>query len=84
MSNALTVYDRNGAKRQYLVAQVADLTQAVSMTQDLMTFSTGSVDYLNVLTAQQTLLAAQISLIGCDLARHQSVINLYQSMGGGR
>ncbi len=84
VSNALTVYDKCNEKSAFLTSQVADLQQAVTMTSDLFTYSTGDVDYLNVLTAQQSLLGAQISLISCNQARDLAVINLYQSLGGGR
>ena len=49
-----------------------------------MLYSTGSTNYLEVLTAQQSLLSAQISQINTDLARSRAVINLYQALGGGR
>ena len=54
------------------------------MTRELLLYSTGQTNYLEVLTAQQTLLSAQISLIACRQSRDLSVINLYQSLGGGR
>ena len=53
-------------------------------TKDLMMYSTGNTSYLEVLTAQQSLLSAQISQINTRLSRARSVINLYQSLGGGR
>ncbi|MDE6287701.1 MAG: TolC family protein [Muribaculaceae bacterium] len=84
VSNALTVYDRSIIKAGFLANQVADLEKAVSMTQALFTYSTGDVDYLQVITAQQGLLGAQISLIDCNRARDLAVINLYQALGGGR
>ncbi len=84
VSNALTVYDKSIEKAGFLSQQVDDLGKAVTMTQDMFTFSTGSVDYLQVITAQQSLLGAQISLISCNQARNLAVINLYQALGGGR
>ena len=84
VSNALTVYEKSLEKAQHLDAQVKDLAKAVSMTQDLFTYSTGSVDYLQVITAQQSLLGAQISLISTQQDRNLAVINLYQALGGGR
>lgn len=84
VSNALTVYEKSREKAALLDHQVEDLTKAVSMTQDLFTYSTGDVDYLQVITAQQSLLGAQISRISCTQAGNLAVINLYQSMGGGR
>ena len=71
-------------KAELLDKQVEDLAKAVDMTQDLLLYSTGSTNYLEVLTAQQSLLAAQISLISCRQARDLAVINLYQAVGGGR
>ena len=35
-------------------------------------------------TAQQSLLASQMSAIACRRTRAQSVVSLYQSLGGGR
>lgn len=84
VSNALTVYDKSIAKAAFLDLQVKDLELAVSMTEDLYTYSTGNIDYLQVITAQQSLLGAQISLIDCNRARDLAVINLYQALGGGR
>ena len=84
VSNALTVYEKSNEKAIFLDKQVEDLTKAVEYTQDLFKYSTGEVNYLNVITAQQSLLAAQISRISCAQAGNLAVINLYQSMGGGR
>ncbi len=84
VSDALTVYEKSIQKAELLQLQVADLAKAVDYTQDLLLYSTGSTNYLEVLTAQQSLLSAQISLIGCRQSRDMAVINLYQSMGGGR
>lgn len=84
VSNALTVYEKSQEKGKYLDNQVDDLAKAVDMTQALFTYSSGDINYLNVITAQQSLLGAQISRISCTLNSNLAVINLYQSMGGGR
>ena len=84
VSDALTVYQKSQEKSVFLDKQVEDLSKAVDMTQDLFTYSNGDVNYLNVITAQQSLLSAQISRIACSQAASLAVINLYQSMGGGR
>lgn len=84
VSNALTVYDKSLQKAHWLDLQVYDLAKAVDMTEALFNYSSGDVNYLNVITAQQSLLAAQISRIACSQAANLAVINLYQSMGGGR
>lgn len=84
VQDALTVYEKSLQKSSYLVEQIANLEKSVEYTKDLMLYSTGSTNYLEVLTAQQSLLSAQINGINTELARSRSVINLYQALGGGR
>ena len=84
VSNALTTYEKSKAKAEHLIHQVENLEKSVEYTNDLMLYSTGSTSYLEVLTAQSSLLQAQISQITTELAAAKSVINLYQSLGGGR
>ncbi len=84
MSDALTVYEKSIEKSGLLEKQVADLEKSVEYTRDLMLYSTGTTNYLEVLTAQQGLLQAQIGQINTELARANAVINLYQALGGGR
>ncbi len=84
MSDALTVYEKSKEKSALLSEQVANLEKSVEYTKELMLYSTGSTNYLEVLTAQQGLLSAQIGQINTELARARSVINLYQALGGGR
>ena len=84
VSDALTVVEKSQEKSRYLAAQVENLEKSVEYTRDLLIYSTGSTNYLEVLTAQQGLLSAQISQINTDLARANAVINLYQALGGGR
>lgn len=82
VSDALTAYEKSNEKALYLVDQVDNLVKASEYTSDL--FSVGSATYLEVLTAQSSLLGAQMSQLSCELSRAQAVINLYQSLGGGR
>ena len=82
VSNAMTIYNKSNEKLQLLDVQVQNLEKSVEYTQDLLSYGTAS--YLEVLNAQTSLLAAQMSQISCDLTKAQSVINLYQSLGGGR
>lgn len=82
VSNAMTVYTKSGERLKYLDVQVADLEKSVEYTNDLLVYANGT--YLEVLTAQQSLLSAQMNRISCDLDRAQAVINLYQAVGGGR
>lgn len=83
VSNALTVYDNNTAKSLLLDEQVTCLEKAVEYNQELLKYD-GRSTYLDVLTAQQQLLQAQIGRINCSLTQSRAIINLYQSLGGGR
>lgn len=82
VSDALTTYDKNNEKETILIEQVDNLTKAVDYTKDL--FAAASATYLEILTSQSSLLSAQMSQLNCELAKAQAVINLYQSLGGGR
>lgn len=82
VSNALTNFRNNAEKSIHVDAQVVDLIKAESYTKEL--FKAGSATYLEVLTAQSSLLSAQMNQISCRLAQAQAVINLYQCLGGGR
>lgn len=83
VSNALTSYEKNCEKQEWLALQVEDMAKAVDITNELLQFD-GSTTYLEVLTAQQNLLGAQTSQITTDLAATRALINLYQNLGGGR
>ena len=61
--------------------QIGALRQAVSDTEATMRH--GSANYLQVLTAQQTLLTAQMSQISNKFSQIQAAIELYQALGGG-
>lgn len=82
VSEAMTVYEKAVEKQNLLVKQVENLEKSVEYTQELLTLGTST--YLEVLTAQQSLLAAQTAQINSSLTASRAVINLYQSLGGGR
>lgn len=81
VSNALFQYQASGAKCQYRTEQIASLEKAVDFTTQLMQL--GSTTYLEVLTAQQSLLSAQLSQVSDQYERMSSVISLYRALGGG-
>ncbi len=62
--------------------QVASLERAVEATESLM--SLGTSTYLEVLTAQQSLLNAQLSQISDSYQCMTAVVSLYHALGGGR
>ena len=47
-------------------------------------FNLGTSTYLEVLSAQQSYLSAQISQVSDCFDRMQAVVSLYQALGGGR
>ncbi len=83
VNNYCVALDKTASKTAYLTEQVKNLEEAVEATNLLLAYD-GKTTYLEVLTAQSSLLNAQISLLSTELAREQALINLYQSLGGGR
>ena len=82
VSNALVAVTKRKAAHDEIKMQVEKMSKAVEYNKDLMALSTTT--YLEVLTAQQSLLNCQISLINNELSSNQAAINLYQALGGGR
>mgnify|MGYP000979361160 CR=1 FL=1 len=62
--------------------QINSLEKSVEYTQELLTLGTST--YLEVLTAQQSLLSAQLSNVSDQFDRIQAIVNLYNALGGGR
>ena len=69
-------------KGEYYALQQDALETAVKSTTSLMEH--GSTTYLEILTAQTSLLNAQISVIANKLDEINGVISLYQALGGGK
>ena len=76
-------YNKSAEKADLLKMQVENLSKAVEYTEELLALD-GTSTYLEVLTAQQSLLAAQLSQVACENTMTRAAINLYQSLGGGR
>ncbi len=81
VNTALTKVQAANEKSVYYAAQIQSLQTAVESTQALMMNS--STNYLQVLTAQQGLLGAQMAQLGNKFSQIQAVIELYQALGGG-
>lgn len=82
VNDALKQHQAARKKADLYVRQIASLQTAVSSTRLLMKH--GSSTYLEVLTAQQTLLEAQLTQVSNQFQEIQGIINLYQALGGGR
>ena len=82
VSNALVQYQTAQDKIEQREKQIFSLEKSVEYTQELLTLGTST--YLEVLTAQQSLLNAQLSGVSDEFQRIQAVVNLYHALGGGR
>ena len=82
VNDALTACQTSREKTVLFDKQIVSLQKALKSTSLLMEH--GTTNYLEVLTARQTLLSAQLSQTANRFTEIQSVISLYQALGGGR
>ncbi len=82
VSNALASYNSYADKVELDGKRVAVLKKNVEDTRKLMESSTNTT-YLEVISAQSNLLNAEINEVSDQFNKMQSVINLYQALGGG-
>nr|WP_262911384.1 TolC family protein [Bacteroides caecigallinarum] len=82
VNDALTAYQSSKSKTELYQKQVTALEKTVTSTSLLMEY--GTTNYLEVLTARQSLLSAQLTQVSNRFTEIQSVISLYQALGGGR
>lgn len=61
--------------------QCDELRKAVNISEAL--YKTGNATYLDLLTARQSLLNAQLKIVSDQFEYSQSIINLYNALGGG-
>ena len=62
-------------------AQVAALERALQNSELLMRYT--SQNYLEVITARQSLLQAELDMVSSRFEQIQGIINLYHALGGG-
>ena len=82
VSNALSSYNAYSDKVVLDAKRVAVLKQNVEDTKKLMA-SSSNTTYLEVISAQSNLLNAEINEVSDQFSKMQSVVNLYQALGGG-
>ena len=82
VSNALVLYNSSDEKSKLEKKQIESLTKNVEYTKDL--FAMGNSTYLEVISAQQSLLNAELAKVQDDFYKMQAVVNLYYALGGGR
>lgn len=81
VSNALVLYNSSDEKSKLEEKQVAVLKQNVEDTKAL--YGQSNTTYLEVISAETSLLNAELSKVADDFYKMQAVVNLYQALGGG-
>lgn len=84
VSNALFQYQTNLEKETIRRQQVEALEKSVDFTTDLFKSGTEGTSYLEIITAEQSLLSARLSEVSDTFSKIQAVVNLYQAVGGGQ
>jgi len=81
VNDALYAVESNQITLEAHQKQVEELKKTVKSAESL--YNTANATYLELLTARQSLLSAQLSVASDNLTRLQSVIKLYNALGGG-
>ncbi len=81
VDSALVAYTREQAHYQALARAVNRNQKAVRISLQL--YRNGLTDFLNVLTAQQSLFTSEAALIQSQLTISTDLVSLYQALGGG-
>ena len=81
VNNALILWQTAQKRVELDKKQILNLQAAVWNTQLLMKH--GNTNYLEVLTAQKNLLAAELAEVSDRFDEIQSIVNLYHALGGG-
>ena len=82
VNNALMEWQTSHNRITFDYQQISDLEAATEQTQLLVRYS--SSNYLEVLTAQQALLNARLTLAQDQIVKIQAIIRLYHALGGGK
>jgi NodT family efflux transporter outer membrane factor (OMF) lipoprotein len=81
VDNALTAYGAEQQRRDELARAVAQDRRAVALARDR--YEQGVADFLQVLTAQRALLAAEQDLADSTTTVSTNLVALYKALGGG-
>jgi NodT family efflux transporter outer membrane factor (OMF) lipoprotein len=82
VANAMHGYQSASEKITLRASQIDYLEKSVNYTMELLKY-TSSTNYTDVLTSEVNLLSAQLNSINDKLQQLQTVVSLYQSLGGG-
>jgi efflux transporter, outer membrane factor (OMF) lipoprotein, NodT family len=81
VSNILFAFEASTKKNAIRAAQVESSEKSVYYTQELL--KAGEAIYTEVLSAEQSLLSAQLNQVNDKLEQLQYTVNLYKALGGG-
>jgi NodT family efflux transporter outer membrane factor (OMF) lipoprotein len=81
VDNALTAYQAEQARRNELIQAVTQNQRALSLAQSR--YQQGVADFLSVLDAERSLLAAQLQLADSTTTVSSNLVALYKALGGG-
>jgi NodT family efflux transporter outer membrane factor (OMF) lipoprotein len=82
VANAMHNYETASDKISIRGKQIGYLEKAVDYTTELLKY-TSTTSYIDVLTSEVTLLSAQLNGVNDKFEQLQSIVALYQSLGGG-
>lgn len=83
VSNALLSYQKAREKETTRQLQIQSLEKAVEFNKELLTYSSNT-NYVNVLTSEQSLLAAKLAAVNDKLQQLKAVTEFYRALGGGQ
>ena len=81
VSNALFTYKSETKKFAFRKKEVEALRKAEQNSDELL--KNGYATYLDLLTARQSALNAELNIIDSKLQQLVSIVNLYEALGGG-
>ena len=81
VSDALSLYSTALEKMQVRSKEISALQLSVDHTQELL--QNGFANYIEVITARQSLLSAELERVDDKLQQLQAVVSLYAALGGG-
>ncbi|HEV2355891.1 MAG TPA: TolC family protein, partial [Puia sp.] len=82
VSNSLYSYETALGKQGTRREEIQSLEKAVDFTKELLKYSSAT-NYTDVLTSEQSLLAAQLDGVNDKLQELQAIVDLYEALGGG-
>jgi len=81
VSNALFTYEAETRKFEFRKNEVEALRTAEANSEELL--KNGYANYLDLLTARQSALSAELNIIDSRLQQLVSIVDLYEALGGG-